>query len=103
MIPHKTLSQKEYDRAMKKDKGFTVVDYKLPPRSKTKLDAVTEEENEGDDDNDAHKKTKKKGMFSFLGKKEPAPKAPIDTKEDKPTVSDQPKESAPLEAKKIWM
>ena len=42
-------------------------------------------------------------MFSFLGKKEPAPKAPIDTKEDKPTVSDQPKESAPLEAKKIWM
>ena len=69
MIPHKTLSQKEYDRAMKKDKGFTVVDYKLPPRSKTKLDAVTEEENEGDDDNDAHKKQRRRECFLFWAKK----------------------------------
>lgn len=123
MIPHKTMNQKEYDRAMKKDKGFTVVDYKLPPRSKKTLDAVTEEENEVDDENDANpdkiivndKKTKKKGLFSWMGKKQSAPDTTTDTnkedeidgenvdKEETPTEPDQPQESAPPEAKKIWM
>ena len=123
MIPHKTMSQKEYDRAMKKDKGFTVVDYKLPPRSKKTLDAVTEEENEVDDENDANldkiiandEKPKKKGLFSWMGKKQSAPGTTTDTnkedeidgenvdKEETPTEPDQPQESAPPDAKKIWM
>lgn len=54
MIPHKTMDQKEYDKLVKKDKGATVIDYKSPPRSKERLDVVTEEESEVGDDNNSN-------------------------------------------------
>lgn len=54
MIPHKTMEQKEYDAIVKDDNGATVVDYKLPPRNKERLDAVTEEESEADDENNSN-------------------------------------------------
>merc|ERR1739848_723853 len=53
-VPHDTLSHRNYKAIMKKDKGFTTIDYKLPPRNAEPLRAVTEEGAEINDENDAN-------------------------------------------------
>jgi hypothetical protein len=55
LIPHKTLSQKEYQAKIKKDNGFHTIDYRVPVDQRKKaLAVVAEDDGEIDDENDAN-------------------------------------------------
>merc|ERR1712232_686069 len=121
-IPHKTMSQKEYKAIVKKDNGETVIDYKLPPRPKKALAAVTEEESENDDENNSNignsasakkptttKPKNKKSALGCMGEDavevvESSPNVAYDLNDKKDSKHEpEPQESAPPAATKIWM
>jgi len=55
LIPHKTMSQKEYQAKIKKDNGFHTIDYRVPVDQRKKpLAIVAEDDGEVDDENDAN-------------------------------------------------